>query len=134
MTTANVIGLAASRGVGTVAGRLLTDSDFFRAIYNTDIANVFFNTFEFGEICSVYHSTKGQWINYETLYDDPHISGSVMSEADFNTFRPQVQLREGGLLQPIQKTDRVKVRGVVHIVDDVVSDGVGVSTVYLRVK
>lgn len=109
-------------------------NEFQQLLYRDDLANVFFNTNEFSETCSYYHSSLGVWQSYSVLFDDPSADVSLLGDAEFNTNRPQIQASEAVFVHRPLKNDRCRVRGKTYIVEDVVSDGVGVTTVYLRLK
>jgi hypothetical protein len=103
-------------------------------IYVQDLDNVFMNTEEFGITIQYYHSSLNQWISYPVLFDDPYISMSLGSEGEFNSIRPQFQVSEARLAHRILKKDKCTINGVSYLVEDFQSDGVGVTTVFLRVK
>lgn len=107
-------------------------NDFQVAVFRDDLESVFFNVNEFGETVSYYHSSLRQWSSYVILWDDPGASVNLVGETDFNTMRPQFQISESVLAHRIIKNDKVRRRGKTYIVDDYVSDGVGVTVVYLR--
>lgn len=110
---------------------LVGRTDFFSQLED-DINGVFFNQTEFGETLHYYHAKLDEWTTYRTLYDDPHSSAQFGSEAEFNTMRPQVQIQESKLAHPITKQDQVKIQDIRYTVDDYISDGVGITTLYLH--
>jgi hypothetical protein len=126
-------GISRTRGQGAPSALLIGRTDFFEQL-ETDIDDVFFNQTEFGETVNYYHDALSTWQIYKTLFDNPHVSMQFGADAEFNTNRPQVQLQESKFIHPLEKNDEVIVRGVRYFVDDVVSDGVGVSTVYMHRK
>ena len=113
-----------------------TVSDFETQLYNADLEEVFFNQDEFASKTKVlyYHSSLGVWETYADIFDDPHTSNQLPGDAEFSTLRPQIQLIESKLKHRILKQDRCLRRGRNYFVDDFESDGVGVTTVYLRLK
>lgn len=110
----------------------LTPSAFFGTVYNTDLVSVFFSLSEFAESGMVYHSVPGVWRTYSVLFDDPKTTLKFGGDADVTELRPQIQIADSALLYPVQRADRVTVRGVSYVVEDVDADGVGVSTLFLR--
>jgi len=119
---------------GTPSVALLTLNDFQQAVYKTDLANTFFNAGEFAIEINYYHSSLDTWQAYDVLYDDPQASVNLAGPANFNTTRPQFQIQESALRHRILKEDRCLVKGKYYSVEDFISDGVGVTTVYLRAR
>lgn len=111
-----------------------TVNEFQAALYRDDLANVFFNTDEFAETVSYYHSFLGTWHSYAILWDDPGASVNLVGDTDFNTLRPQFQIAGSVLAHKILKDDKVRRRGKIYIVDDLMEDGVGTTVVFLRLK
>ena len=109
-------------------------NDFQRLLYYTDLDEVFMNLEEFAIEISYWHSSLDEWVSYPVLFDDPHASVSLGAEGEFNTRRPQFQISEARLKQRILKKDRCSINGVEYRIEDYVSDGVGVTTVFLRKK
>ena len=110
-------------------------NDFQQLIYVEDLDNVFMNLEEFGISINYYHSSINQWVSYPVLYDDPFASMNLGSEGgEFNSIRPQFQVSEARLAHRILKKDKCIINGIIYLVEDFQSDGVGVTTVYLRVK
>jgi hypothetical protein len=128
-TTASMTATASSTSV-----TIPIVNDFQDALYRTDLENVFFNTDEFAETVSYYHSYLGTWHSYAIIWDDPGASADLVGDTEFNTLRPQFQISESVLAHRILKQDKMRRRGKTYIVEDFVSDGVGVTTVYLRIK
>jgi len=124
-------GYVRTRGLGTPSALLIGRTDFFEQL-ETDIDDVFFDQAEFGETLSYYHTTLSKWETYKTLFDDPHVSMQSGADAEFNTLRPQAQMQESKLIHPIQKSDKVIMRGVRYSIDDFISDGVGITTIYMH--
>lgn len=108
-------------------------NDFQQLIYVDDLADVFFNNDEFAVSIAYYHSTLDSWSTYQVLFDNPYASVRV-AEGEFNSLRPQFQVSEAALVHPILKQDRCTFRGRTYYVEDFESDGVGVTTVYMRLK
>lgn len=130
--TANMVGLSANEAVGIVTAVHEVRTDFFAQIYDTDIDSVFFNTAEFGETVSYYHSSIGVWETYKDLFDNPDTSLKFGPTANFKSIKPQVQLQESRLKHGILKQDKIVSRGIMYHVENFISDGVGISTVYMR--
>jgi hypothetical protein len=134
MPDLNPTGVVAVSVLGIPSAEQLTKTDFEQLIYVDDLANTFFSAEEVSHTrVRYYFSALGKWKNYDLIWDDPHASVAV-GENEFNTLRPQFQIPEYDLLHPIQKNDRCIVKGKEYRVDDYMSDGVGVTTVYLRLK
>ena len=106
----------------------------FQKQLNTDLAGVFFNAYEFAEAISVYHQSLNRWKSYNVLFDTPHTTSRLPSDAEFSTIRPQFQISESALVHRILKNDLCTRKGKTYFVEDVESDGVGISVVYLRLK
>ena len=132
--TANVSGIVATPTVGVVSAQSTVLNDFQQLLYVNDLNSVFFNTAEFAITISYYHSSLSEWTNYQAIFDDPHTSFSMGANVDFNTLRPQLQLYESALKHRILKRDLCIVNSVQYHIDDFVSDGVGVTTCFLRIK
>jgi len=131
---ANMIGLSRMRGIGTPAAYHVELTPFFQKVYRDDLANVFFNSAQFAEKAVYTHSTLGIAVTYDVIYDDPTTSINLGVDAGFNSLRPQFQIPEYVLKHPVQKDDFVFVRGKKFFIDEFVSDGVGVTTCFLRFK
>lgn len=110
----------------------ITQSAFFATVYNSDLASVFFSLSEFAESAMIYHSVSRTWSTYSVLFDDPKTSLKFGGDMGVTELRPQIQVAEMALLYPVQKADRVMIRGVSYVVEDIDADGVGVVTVFLR--
>lgn len=108
------------------------ESAFFQTVYRDDLANVFFNLQEFAETGMIYHTDLAAWFTYSVLFDDPKTSMRFGTDADVTELKPQVMVATRALKAPIQKTDRVIVRGVRYQIEDIDSDGVGVTSIFLR--
>lgn len=119
---------------GTPQVQHIQVTDFHDLIYNEDIDNVFINQAEFGDtVVNYYHSSLKRWQIYNTIFDNPTILSSI-EQADVNLIVPQFQISEYNLLHPILKSDRCIIRNVPYRVEQAISDGVGITTVYLRQK
>lgn len=127
-------GIIAEPEVGIPSVETPVVSEFEQIIYHDDLENVFFNVEEFAMTISYYHSSLDEWVEYSVIYDDPHASVSLGTAVTFNSLRPQFQISEAELLHPVLKNDRCIVKGKRYRIDDFMSDGVGVTTVYLRIK
>jgi predicted RNA binding protein with dsRBD fold (UPF0201 family) len=113
---------------------LHTESDFHDLLYRHDMQNVFFNTMEFAISASYYHGSIDKTETYSIIFDDPHASVKAGNDGEFNSLRPQFQIPNYILRHQIMKSDRVTIRGKKYFVDDFIGDGVGGTTVYLRLK
>lgn len=125
--------LSASTIINSPSIDKISRNAFQELLYCTDLQNIFLNLNEFAIEIDYYHSSMDLWKKYNVLFDDPHASFGV-GEGQFNTLRPQIQLKECGLLNRILKNDKVKIKNITYRIEDFVSDGVGVITVYLRLK
>lgn len=132
--TANPITITRVRNIGTISALLVGRTFFENQIMVDDLDNVFFNQTEFGETVQLYHYNLKKWESYKDIFDDPHVSAQLGSAAEFNTIRPQFQIIKSKLLAPITKKDRVSRRGIERFIEDIVDDGTGVITVYMRRK
>jgi hypothetical protein len=120
--------------VGSAGLTQLSPSEFHNLLYNTDLSDVFFNSQEFAITARYYHKALSSWSVYNVIFDDPHTSFSFGEGIDVSTIRPQFQVRESALRHSILKGDRCMINGKTYFVDDYMQDGVGVITVYLRLK
>lgn len=125
-------GTARARGKGSPTITVFVKSDFEKML-EADLEDVFispdneeFNT------PAVYQHTTGENRTYTVIFDNPGASVSVRVDAEFNTLRPHFKIQETKLARPIKKEDRVLIKGIKYHVDIFKSDGVGVTTAYLR--
>lgn len=109
-----------------------TRSAFREAVYSSDLSSVFFNLSEFAEAAMIYHSVIGAWRSYSVLFDDPKTTMRFGGNVEVTELRPQVMIADAMLAAAVSKADRVLVRGVTYLVEDVDADGVGVTTLYLK--
>lgn len=116
-----------------VAVSVLTPLNPFFLIMEEDLEETFFNDQEFAEDVQYTHSTGTSTI-YKGLYDDPTTSISATSDVEVTLLRPQVMVREKQLQKNVSKKDRLTIRGIRYIVDDYVSNGVGILTIFLIKK
>lgn len=130
--TINTEGLVVTPAVGTIYIVVPVVNDFLNIIMRDDLANVFMNTSEFAEPVLYFHSSLGIDVTYNVIYDDPHDDVALTGPASFSSIKPQFQVTESVLEHRLLKNDRCEVRGKTYLVDEVVSDGVGVTTVFLR--
>jgi len=112
--------------------------DEFLHILEEDLDQVFIQSdgkeFAENQTTVIYYHATGEVENYPVLFDNPSTSGDTLAEADFTLIQPQIQIQETKLQRPVQKKDQVLVRGKKYFVENFVSDGVGVSTLFLRLK
>jgi hypothetical protein len=120
--------------VGTAEVLSIALNDFQQLLYVDDMAGVFFNEDTDTISINYYHSSLGRWVPYTVIYDDPHTSANIGAGYEFNTLRPQFQVPESILSHRILKKDRCVLKGVEYRIDDFISDGVGITTVYLRLS
>ena len=107
-------------------------NEFQELIYNTDLADVFINLDEFAETISYTHSGTGEVTNYGVLFDDPSTSVKIGQAPDVRSLQPQFMISEAALLYRILKRDRCTIREIEYGIENFESDGVGVTTVFLR--
>jgi hypothetical protein len=119
--------------LGTAELASAVQNDFQELLYVSDMADVFFNPDTDVITVSYYHSSLRTWKPYSVIYDDPHVSANV-GGAEFNTLRPQFQITESILAHRVLKKDKCIIKGTTYYVDDFISDGVGVTTVYVRIS
>lgn len=129
--TATVLPISVSPSVGVISATVIVVNDFQALLFQTDLSDVFMNANEFGENIVYTHSSLDVAKPYSVIYDDPHTSVKL-GDAGFNSLRPQFQISEAVLTHRILKADTCVVRGIEYVVEDSISDGVGVTTVYLR--
>lgn len=107
-------------------------NDFQDLLYDTDLADVFMNLEEFGESISYTHSGAEVTTLYAVLFDDPSTSVKIGQAPGFVGSHPQFMISEAALLHSILKRDTCIVKGKTYGIEDFESDGVGVTTVFLR--
>ncbi len=129
---ANVTGIIVTPLVGVIAAIASTVNEFQKLLYRTDLANVFMNSEEFAISISYTHSSTGEIANYDVVYDDPSTSVKVGQGPAFKSLQPQFMISEAELSHPILKRDTCVVNGIDYGIEDFDSDGVGVTTVFLR--
>lgn len=112
--------------------------DTFLDILEEDIDMVFIgqNGREFAENQNTveYTHATGEVENYPVIFDNPYASQKVNSETNYTGINPQFMIQETKLVRNPKTDDRVTVRGVLYYVKDYHSDGVGITTIYLRRK
>jgi hypothetical protein len=130
--TISPAGYLRTRGTGTppvVAVIVLT---LFQSQLETDIDSVFFAQNEFGKTVQYLHAGDTVWQTYKVIFDDPQASMNYSGPSDFNSLRPQVQLQESKLKQPIKAGDVIKMDGLEYQNETYISDGVGITTLYMH--
>jgi len=130
--TANVVGITIAPSVGVIAGIVPTVNEFQKLLYTTDLANVFMDSDAFAEPLLYIHSSTGEVVNYSVLFDDPSTSVKTGMAPAFKSLRIQFMISEAVLLHSILKHDKCTMRGIDYGIEDFESDGVGVTTVFLR--
>lgn len=108
-------------------------NDFQKQLLEDDLENVFFNEDEFAEAVNYYHSAIGKYRTYFPIYDKPSTSLNI-AEEEAHMRKPQLQLRANGLLHKVLKGDRVVVKGKTYFVENYDNPGLGVITIFLRLK
>lgn len=132
--TVTPTGTARSRGNGSPTITVFQESDFQRML-DDDLDGVFIpEDSEDFAIEVPYTHAAGETETYQVIFDDPGVSPSVRLDADFRTIQPQIRIAEHRLKRPVKKDDRVRVKGNLYFVEDYESDGVGVTTIFLRIK
>jgi hypothetical protein len=111
-----------------------TEKTEFEKILDDDIDNAYLNNTEFAKSIKYFHEGLQEWHVYNVIFDDPHASVALGSGEEFNSLRPQFLVAQKDLETRIFKNDRCIISGTEYIVDDYVADGVGVMTVYLRLR
>ena len=133
-----------------ITGRIVADTavgvpsiqtytrDTFLGILEEDLDMVFIGSDgqEFAEDQNtvIYTHSTGEVKNYPVLFDNPYASQKVNSEASFTGINPQFMIQETKLVRKVKTDDRVSIRGVLYYVKDYHSDGVGLTTIFLRRK
>jgi len=134
--TATFAGIARTRETGIPTITLFVRDDF-AAQLETDMDQVFIQAagVDFAENGEMQYTHRtGEERNYPVIFDNSHASANVRTSAEFSSIRPQVQIQETKLARPIQHDDKAVIRGITYKVEDFVSDGVGVTTIFLRLK
>jgi len=132
-----VNGIDSSASVGAPDSASPGLNSFQQLLYKDDLANTFMNTSEFAIEIEVFHSRMGaggEWRTYNVIFDDPHSMNKIGDEMEFSTLKPQFMISDAELAMRILKTDRFRVNGIEYRCEDAITDGVGVTTVYMRVK
>ncbi len=133
-TTLQFSGVERVPQLGALAVVHLPRSGFFTQL-ESDISDVFLNESEFAEPVQITFLSLPGSVTVSALFDNPAAHMSTGDPADFQTLRPQVRVQESKLPQPpTAKNTRVRVRGVDYLVEDVISDGVGTTLLYLKRK
>lgn len=130
----NPTGSARTRGSGIPTIRTFK-RDTFATCLEDDLNSVFFGPDgqEFAESV-VYTHTNGNVETYSIIYDDPTRNVGFQSSAELVVEVPQFMMQTTDLKSPIQKKDRVLLRGKDYFIEDYEDNGVGVTTVFLRNK
>jgi hypothetical protein len=130
-------GIAQARGLGVLGVRVYVRDEFLAAM-EQDLDQVFIGQDgqEFAEDQNsvTYTHATGEVENYPVLFDNPFATANVNSEAVFSSIKPQIIIQETKLVRPLKKNDRIVVRGNAYFVEDHHSDGVGLTTIFLRRK
>lgn len=130
-TVISITGVSASVSVGVITPIITPYNTFFDQMEN-DLNSVFFNTSEFSEV-AIYTHKNGQNTTYKCLYDDPTTNISISSD-ELTLIKPQIMIREKIMINPPSKGDKVIIRGIRYVVDNYMSNGVGIMTLYLVKK
>lgn len=129
-TTLEFTGIDRAPMIGVLGVVHIPRSAFF-GLLEQDLAGVFFNDYEFSE--PVSFEVAGDSFSCRAIYDDPKASMGFGAESEYNSIRPQVMVRESQLVRrPTARNSFVTLRGVRYLIDDVLPDGVGVVTIYLK--
>lgn len=107
---------------------------FQQMVYRDDLNDVFFNDEDFAISISYYHSHLELWQIYKVISDDIGTSVDLLNGHDFRTTDPQFQVSSSALKHKILRGDYCLVGGKKYFVRDYEDDGVGVTTIYLRLK
>ncbi len=111
---------------------VLVEQNSFQMQMNDDLEAVFFNQGEFAEKAkSKYVHSNGQTEYYAVIFDTPTTNLGIASNVEVTLMKPQVQIIERQLVNAITKDDTIDVRGVSYHVENFISDGVGVTTLFL---
>jgi len=104
-------------------------SPFFETVFRDDLAGTFFSLSEFAESIMIRHTVTNAWLSYSALFDDPSVQVRSAGETETVDVKPSFMVSEIALKYPLEKSDRVMIRGKQYVIDEVESDGVGVLTV-----
>ena len=133
--TVSPTGTARTRGTGSPTINTYVRDEFLDMLQD-DITDVFIqpDNGDFAITVSYKHRDESAPVNYPAIFDNPNTSVNVQTDADFNSLKPQLMIKESELKRAIKKDDTVEVKGNIYFVENYISDGVGVTTVYLRHK
>ena len=130
-------GIPAERALGTPAVLYFIRTEF-QSIMEQDMEMAMFGTdgqdFAEKQNTVIYTHVSGEIGNYSVIFDKAYASQGFQSDTEFNGLKPQFMVQETKLLRSVQHKDTVSIRGNIYNVEDYHSDGVGVTTVYLRLK
>jgi len=133
----DIVGTMGDQQTGTPSA-LLYKRDEFLNYLETDLDQVFLGSGgqEFAEDQNTveYIHTTGEVENYPVIFDNPTIGQKVNPEAIFEAIKPQILVQETKLARAIKKGDKVRVRAVWYYVEDYHSDGVGLTSIFIRRK
>ena len=132
--TIDLSGIVNVPAVGSAELLSVVLNDFQQLLYVDDMTDVFFNTETDVLAINYYYSSLDKWLPLTVIYDDPHTSVNIGAGMEFNTLRPQFQVPESSLAHRVLKKDKCILKGVEYRIDDFISDGVGVTTVFLRLR
>lgn len=118
--------------VGGASSSQQSYNPFLLSVMETDLQNVFFAGTDFNESARIYHSAIAMWHLYDVCFDDPSTTIDFGADADVSDLKPQIMIPNYALKAKISKDDKITVRGVQYIVEDVNNDGVGVTTIFMR--
>jgi hypothetical protein len=93
------------------------------------LAGTFFSLSEFAESIMIRHTVTNAWLSYSALFDEPSVQVRSAGETETVDVKPSFMVSEIALKYPLEKSDRVMIRGKQYVIDEVESDGVGVLTV-----
>ena len=127
-----VLGVVAPLTPSPIPSVVLTEKNDFMKQMDIDLESTFFNREEFAEKDkNKYTHVNGQVEYYSIIFDDPTTDLGLGSNVDVTLVKPQAQIIEKQLVNQVAKDDEVIIRGITYRVESYVSDGVGVTTLFL---
>ena len=126
----NPVGVDSTAVVGDATAEHIV-LNLFNTHLVTDMNDTFFNSKEFAESAQYTHKVGGLK-TYSVIFDDPTTNVNFGGGAATFLQKPQIQVKEKLLLNEPQRGDTCVVRGVRYRVENYISNGVGIMTIFLN--
>lgn len=132
--TANMVGIARTRYLGTIAAEVVAYTDFQTQL-NSDLENVFFNSAEFAiNTVSYTHYGNGEVKVYTVIPDNPTQELTPGIKSSITSHKPFIKIPTHLLIQEPDPNDQIVWKGVRYFIESTEDDGVGVTTFNLTLK